>query len=102
MITPTMCPPNTYCSTTGTITPTMCPTPKTSPAGSSSLSMCVTPPVVTPQVQCAPGSYSPTGNSPCMPCPVDTYCATRGMITPTRCPTPKKSPAGSSSSSMCR
>jgi hypothetical protein len=77
------------------------------------------PPPVTPQVQCAPGSYSPTGNSPCMPCPVGTYCPIRGMITPTmcppntycstigtitptRCPTPKTSPVGSSSSSMCR
>jgi hypothetical protein len=76
------------------------------------------PPPVTPQVQCAPGSYSPTGNSPCMPCPAGTYCATRGMITPTMCPpntycstigtitptmcpTPKTSPAGSSSLSMC-
>lgn len=50
---------------------------------------------------CQPGFYSSTGQTPCTPCPVNTYCPTLSMTTPIPCLGTTKSPQGSIMASQC-
>lgn len=52
-------------------------------------------PVLTPTVvQCAPGTFSATGNTPCDPAPAGTFVSTAGAIEPMTCPQGTSSAAG--------
>lgn len=60
------------------------------------------PPPTNSQVKCAPGTYSSTGNSPCTPCPPNTYCSALGTTIPTMCPAGTTSSlTGATSSATC-
>ena len=59
--------------------------------------------VTTGQNECLTGYYSETGMAPCTQCPLNTFCTTRGMKTPTPCPATKPfSRLGSTSVMFCQ
>jgi hypothetical protein len=62
--------------------PTVPPPPPTVPPPQPTVPP---PPTVTPQIKCNPGTYSMTGNQPCIACPVNTFCPNSGMTAPMNC-----------------
>ncbi|KAL5004455.1 hypothetical protein ScPMuIL_017911 [Solemya velum] len=78
-----------------------CPAGTTSEEGSWSIYSCT----VSVSTQCAPGTYSDTGEEPCTDCPANTYNPNAGSVNETDClpcSAGEISPAGSTDISDCQ
>lgn len=60
------------------------------------------PSVATKPVVCEPGTYSESGQPPCTPCPVNTYCPAQNSRVPIACPLGMTSAVGSKSIMDCK